>query len=284
MKARIGFLMLLVIGCVSIASAATTGSYYGSAKSITITKAGTVSGTLVGEYDPDDKTYSDYSGVYYLKFSLSRYKTCTLWGGNASVVDFSGASEEEFYDGDGSKYDDFFCPSLSFDTDMYDDTTARAIIYSDDWSSDDAKSVTYYVVVSGEIGDTFTLNYSPSIVEESIPTGFDPDHPGRITPSTTLQKLSAKLTENGYYLNVTGLKAAERTVFWVEDDTGASMESVSANGLTWEGFNKSGIPEENIHTAMVANVAGTYQVLLDGTVGDTVTLYYQKVADTANDD
>ncbi|MBP5226120.1 MAG: hypothetical protein J6336_01905 [Kiritimatiellae bacterium] len=284
MKMKIGFLACVLFGMALTSAAATAGSYYGSAKSITITKAGSVSGTLVAEYDPDDKEYTDF-GVFYLKFKLSRYSSCTLWGGNATMVQFSAESEDFFYDGDGSKYDDFYCPGLSFDTDTYDETVARGIIRSDDWDVDDAKSVTYYVMVEGEIGDTFTLNYSPSVVEESIPTGYDTDHAGKITPSAAQLKLNGKLTENGYYLDIAGLKVNDKVVLWADSDANINLTPVTVEGVTWEGFAKTGIADGNLHTALVANVAGTYQVLLDGdSDGTPFTLYYQKIADVTGDD
>lgn len=280
-KTKLFAAFLALSGLIGGTAVAATGDCYKNAKSL----SGSFQGNLVPEYDLEDGSYSD-NGVFYFKFTLKRGKPCTVWGSDAQEIAFDGWTEEDFYDGDGDKYDDFSCPSISFDTDSYDDSVARGIIYSDDWDEEDTKSVTYYVVLSGDVGQSFSINFAASVQEESIPTGYDEEHSKKITPSATIQKWSGKIYEGSYYLTASGLKAGDRVAMWTEPDAETDELSVSnvyeTAACEWQEFNRPEATDATVHTLLAATAAGSVDFALSGITGDTFTLYYVKV-DTASD-
>ena len=144
-----------VLACGTAFGAAKTGSYEGSAAGL----KGSQKVTLVGEYDPDDKTYSDYSGVYYMKVTISKGSSYSIWTDpNEDIsLDVYTNNEDAWVD---------------FDGDSLDDGTQYARLAASDWEAEDPSKVTFFVVVSGDIGSSATV-YSQNSWRSFVPVGVE---------------------------------------------------------------------------------------------------------------
>lgn len=163
-------------------AAAKTGSYEGSAAGL----KGSQKVTLVGEYDPDDKTYSDYSGVYYMKVSISKGSSYSIWTDpNEDVsLDVYTNNEDAWAD---------------FDTDSLDDGTSYARLAASDWYEDDPAKVTFFVVVSGDIGASVSV-YSQNSWRSFVPVGVE-DNKYKLTFSESQKTLSADFIDDEYWIS-----------------------------------------------------------------------------------
>ena len=144
------FCVIAGLGTAWCVLGATTGSYYGSAASISV--GATKSITLTAAYDPDDKSYDSDYGVYYLKFTATRGNAYTVYtSGTYQEISMSIDDVSTYYDKDVS------CPWFNVDTDP-DGVSQRGIIMEDDWSDEDTKSVTYYICIEGDVGWSLSVH------------------------------------------------------------------------------------------------------------------------------
>lgn len=198
MKKLLVFVSAFGLGLAALG--APKGSHEGAAAPIRV--GGSVSVTLVGEYDPEDGSTSDSYGVYYLEVTLTRGQSYTLsyTGGNADDVSVSAYPRDET----DSEFDrDIYAPMAGFDTDAHQGSVHVSWLYSSDWDEEDPTSWQYFICIDGEIGQTTTVTLQQGI-KTFIPEGYE-DNPKPITFSDTEKTLSnLKITEeDSYYLTAT---------------------------------------------------------------------------------
>ena len=157
--------------------------------------------TLVDEYDPELKEYYG-SGVRYYKITLQKGKEYTIWmnGGSAAEMQLSidvDWSLEEF-------------PSAWFNYVDYANGVRAAYMYADSWSDDDPSSFTYYVMITGEIGQQTMLYASQAIM--SFTQVGEEGNPKRLAISDTQVNDSASLIEGDYFYIAT-LEAGRKYMF-----------------------------------------------------------------------
>ena len=262
----------LVIGLVSLASVCWTSSAYavaGDSKATAVlltmkTTAQAKTVTLV-----EDPEYG--GGIYYFKVSLKVATGYTLWStGASSVSAYMGAWDADM----GSVNSDF----SSFST--RDGVNFWMTITPEDWW-DGMVSGTYYLVVSGNVGESFTLNWLQGVMEEPIPVGVE-ENPATISVGTTAAASSATLFSDGFYYYATTLAAGKRYKLW----------TVGGNALNG-GFYLGVYPtsevtppdvrdgdwtdEYNDAVVVIPAETGPYSVQVSGDAGTRFTLQYQVV-------
>ena len=157
--------------------------------------------TLVDEYDPEFKEYYG-SGVRYYKVTLRKGQEYTIWinGGSAAELQLDvdvDWSLEEF-------------PSAWFNYVDFANGVRAAYMYADSWSDDDPASFTYYVAISGEIGQQTMLYASQGIM--SFTQVGEEGNPKRLAISDTQVNDSASLIEGDYFYIAT-LEAGRKYMF-----------------------------------------------------------------------
>jgi len=189
------------LACWAQRASAATGDSKTTAASISVkTTPQSKSCTLV-----EDKEWG--TGVYYLKVSLKNGTGYTFWStGSSSISAYMGAWDSEF----GSVNNDFSAQTAS------DNLNFWLTVHPDDWW-EEMVSGTYYLVVEGDVGDSFTLNWVEGANEEPIPSG-DVDNPKQITVSTSAAATSASLLDDAYYFRAT-LTADKKYKFWTSGGT-----------------------------------------------------------------
>lgn len=178
------------------------------AESVKITSAGAVrTVTLVPFYDLDVEEkadrYDETQGVYFFKAKLQRGYSYTVWtegiGTNETMSVTTYAAEVD-EDSDASE------PSADFEEMEEPGFEQRLILYADEWYIDeddpaesDPKEWTYYIEVSGDVGDSLTVHFQQGVV---IPQGRE-ENPLTLSPSLAGSTVKRKLqTNNEYYTRV----------------------------------------------------------------------------------
>lgn len=185
-KALFGILIAAMAAFCEAASPA-NGSYIGKAISLKASQAV----TLVNEYDPDPDIKEFYdTGVCYYKIKLTKGAACTIWIVGGSAIDMSLSVDVNPNDEDW--------PFASFESEEYDGgATKAAFLYADSWDEDDPNSYTFYVQVSGDIGQQTTLYYSQGIV--SFTRVGEESSPKRLTFGDSQISDKASLIGGDYY-------------------------------------------------------------------------------------
>lgn len=166
--------------------------------------------TLVNEYDPDFKEFSD-SGVCYYKVALRKGVAYSFW--------ISGGSVDEMLlsvDVDWTLED---IPMASCDYEEYSSGVKAAFMYDYAWDEDDPSSFTYYVAVSGEIGQRTMLYFTQGIM--SFTRVGEESNPKRITVGDAQVNASETLIDGDYFFVaslIAGRKYMFRTTGGVADD------------------------------------------------------------------
>ncbi len=220
--------MALTLGLLASAAQAAvkTGAYYGTAASLSGSKAV----TLVAEYDSWDKSYSEYDGAYYFKFTAKRGQSYTVYttgmseGMSMDISDVSAYVEKEVS-----------CPSFEVGME-YDDVNMRGLLSADDWDEEsDDKSVTYYVYISGEIGDTVTVHLSNTYSPSTEPYGISDEKPLVLsTPTTTVSTRTSDAFIAGTFYYAVTLDKTKRYKFGTTggtEDDGFTMTIYGADGV-----------------------------------------------------
>ena len=194
--------LLAVVAGMTWSAFAASGNCEGNAVSISFSASGgyrTVQ--LVPAYDPEDKTSDPNQGVYYFKATLKRSIAYSVWTtgiGTNDTVQVSIYPEEP---PESSSKD---APSADFTEVDEPNNDQRYILYADDWyidpddpSASDPTSWTYLIEVTGDVGESVTVNFQQGVV---IPQGR-PEAPLTISPSTTPARITRKLQlDDEYYL------------------------------------------------------------------------------------
>ena len=189
--------LAMITAMVSFAETAKPGSCM--AKAIALKASQTV--TLVNEYDSEFKDFYD-SGVCYYKVTLKKGSAYSFWisGGAADdlmlTVDVDWTLEE--------------FPMASCDYAEYSSGVKAAFMYDDAWDEDDPSSFTYYVSVSGEIGQQTMLYFTQGIM--SFTQIGEESNPKRITVGDAQASESAKLIDGDYFF-VASLVAGRKYMF-----------------------------------------------------------------------
>lgn len=159
---------------------------------------------LVPAYDSEAESgsrYDDTQGVYYFKATLERGKAYTVWTSGIGTNDYISVNAYAAEPGESSDADG---PSAEFAEIEEPGAEQRFVLYADDWyidyedpSASDPKSWTYYVEITGDVGDTVTLNFAQGVV---IPQGRE-DNPLALTPTTSGGTVSRTLQlDNEFYM------------------------------------------------------------------------------------
>jgi hypothetical protein len=178
---------------------------------------------LLNEYDPEWKQYTDMGVVYY-KFQINRGTACTIWitGGKTAELSFSVDSYDMYVD-----TDDFVL--ASFDYEQRDNgATQIAYLRSEDWDEEDPWTSTFYIAVSGEIGDTCKLFFEYGI--HSFTQIGEESNPERITMTESLQTTSAKSLIEGEYYFASTLEQGRKYQIYTINGTSAAPMSLNVEG------------------------------------------------------
>ncbi len=256
----------------TVFGAAKTGSYEGSAAGL----KGSQKVTLVGEYDPDDKTYSEYSGVYYMKVTISKGSSYSIWTDPNEDV-----SLDVYTNNDDAWVD--------FDGDALDDGTQYTRLSAGSWYEDDPSKVVFYVLVSGDIGTSVGV-YSQSSWRSFVPPG-DEDNKYHLSFSESAKTFSSSfLDDDSYWMSATlskgrmyrirteGGTVADPTEFIIESD--ADTYEVYPDPEYAADTNNSAF----VFRPIITSSSATYQFRVVGTAGKDFVLHYQllksrKIAD-----
>ena len=191
---------LVLAGTLNVFAGATAGSCM--SKAVSLSSQQTV--RLVDEYDSDFGGNLG-TGVYYFKIKLSRGSQCTIW--------ITGGMTEEMMFSVDTDWDDESAPWAMFDYDYRDDgATQVAYMYADAWDEEDPSSGTYYVCISGEIGDTCTLRYSPGIV--TFVKEGEEGNPRRVVATESRQTEIKDQVGNGDFYYSLNLEAGFKYRLW----------------------------------------------------------------------
>ena len=184
--------------------------------------------TLVNEYDPELKDFYDM-GVCYYKVTLRKGTAYTIWinGGNSADMMMSVDVDWEQEN----------APFAMFDYMDYASGDKAAFMYADAWDEEDPASFTYYVAISGEIGDTCQLYYQTGI--KSFSQVGEEDNPRRITVSDTQVNDSRNLIAGDYYY-IVRLEAGRKYMFRT---TGGSAQSSLSMSIDPFDYLQEEIPE-----------------------------------------
>lgn len=238
----------------------------------------TKSFTLVNDGEGD--------GVAYLKVALKRGTPYTFWTTNITSVN----PEESAYimgfdviytylfrmEGEAPEVMEGYLSSSGEDerSENY-----RAFITADDWEwmiGEDETPTGYYLLFTGEIGESFTLASSQGIVEETIPTGTFEKPVNLPTPTTDAKTTAAtKITVDGDYNYLTTLTAGQRYRFTTQGGTTALPLTVSVSGSasTLITLNDEGATDGDVY--VIPTVTGAYYITVGGKEGQSFQLTYQ---------
>ena len=197
------------------------GSYIGKAIPLSVSQKV----TLVNEYDPDWGENTD-TGVAWYKVTLHKNSAATVWitgGDTAELWDFSV----------GLNYDDYddVMPMADFDLPFDRDEGALKIayLYPESWYDEDPNSVTFYVVISGEIGQTCNLYFASSIVSFTQPG--EEGNPKRIEISESSQKDLESLVTDGRFYYVAHMEAGRKYSVRTTGGTSVSPLGINLDGV-----------------------------------------------------
>ena len=188
MKKISAILAVLTLG-LAFQAEAVSGDRESSAVSLSAGKSKEI--TLVK--DPDG--YVD--GVYFLKITVRKNKSYTVWfeGGDAAGIGEAGLdiyAEEGSWDEDwgdddwnfdfNDDFDDWgddwgggtWPPSADFDLCTRQGDKYASWMYAEDWESDDPSSWTYYIEVSGQVGQKTTVYFAEGLKNFMEATGLNP--------------------------------------------------------------------------------------------------------------
>ena len=197
---KLSIVCLMVFGGVlpHCAASAVKGSCEAKADSVSMSASGAVrTVTLVEAYDEDGRLPADEvdpnAGVYYFKATLKRSIAYSVW---TTGIGTNDTVQVSIYPEEPSESSSKDAPSADFTEVDEPNNDQRYILYADDWyidpddpSASDPTSWTYLIEVTGDVGESVTVNFQQGVV---IPQGR-PEAPLTISPSTTpARKLSSR--------------------------------------------------------------------------------------------
>jgi hypothetical protein len=222
----------------------------------------------------DEKVEGELSGwgVYYFKVSLKRGTEYTFWT-SATSGDSVDASVGHVVAGE-------LWTAFS-GWPARDAKNVWLPITAADWEYDEElTSGTYYLVLSGEVDQSVTLNYVAAAVTEPIPVGTD-ENPATISVGTNLGATTANLHDGFYYFNMT-LTLGNKYKFWTEkgtqDNLGFDITIQAGDGvaepLVIEG---EWTDEYNNSKIVVPAQTGRHQAIVAGVDNAQFTFKYQVI-------
>lgn len=227
---------------------------------------------LVAEYDPDEKEYWEDSGVAYFKVKLSKGSEATIWisGGASSELDISVDTDMDSESFVG------FDPSESFSGGVQ-----ACYLYSDSWDEEyDPSSETFYVCISGDVGQQTSLYFQKSIKTFTIAGEYD--SPISLTMKTKEQNyggtmvteggetwFKAKLTAGAAYQVRTARGSAKTKALDIDfDATTLDIEEDFAYELA---------NTNNVKYWVYPETTATYKFCVSGDEKQAYTLYYRQI-------
>ena len=191
----------LAAAAVAVSYAAKSGSCESAASSLNVGKSTTVK--LVAEYDPDEKTYDEDTGVFYLKTTLSRGNAYTLtYGGtSAAEVDVNGYPRETTEKEDDNE---IYSPGASFSEAGEYNGVYVQYLQADEWDYEDPSSWLYYIEIRGDVGQSVSVALQSGIVEYAEPGTAD--NPTKLTFADKASSGTYSFIEGEYYFSA-ALKA-----------------------------------------------------------------------------
>ena len=210
--------LFAVMGTVAAFGAAATGNC--PSKAVALKASQTVK--LVNEWDPDIGFLD--MGAYYYKVKLTKGIPYTIWMTGGSTADM----ELMVY----SDWEDDNAPMASFMPEEFQDGLIKAqYLFADEWSEDDPSSGTYYIQVSGEIGQTANLFFTAGI--QSFIREGEEGNPKRITFTQSAQTQSASLLETGEYYFIASLEAGRKYRFRLNSGGASSPLALDVYGADY---------------------------------------------------
>lgn len=228
-------LIALCVGFCGMSHAAAKGSCESEAVSIDFNSSGVArTVTLGAEWFPAEEGVAGYYdtsgvGVYYFKATLKRSYAYTVWTQGITTNDEISVA---CYAAD-PKDDDDWGPSADF-TEMEDfGGDQRFVLFADDWyideedkSENDPKSWTYYIQITGNVGDQVTINFQSGAI---IPPGRV-ENPRSITPSANRSTVKDILQLDGEYLLRARLQAGRLYYFCTTGGTDTMQLNMLVSG------------------------------------------------------
>ncbi len=242
-------------------ASAAHGAATGSCESKSASLKGSQRVTLVGEYD--DGETSDWSGVYYMKVTISKGSSYSVWTDPNDDVTLDVYTNDE----------DAF---VSFDVDSMDDGTQYARLAGSEWDVDDPSKVTFYVCVSGDIGTSVGV-YSQAAWRSFVPVGSE-DNKYSMSFSESAKTLSASFIDGEYWITSSltkGRMYRVRTVGGVPGDPVAF--EIDAEADAYRLYDDPEYASDTNNTAFVFSpeASGRFSFRVSSGTNDTFKLVYQ---------
>ncbi len=244
-----------------VGSAAVAAAAAGNCESKAVAIKGSQTVTLVNEWDPEWKEFSD-TGVYYYKVTLSKGAAYSIWLEGGNVDDM------ELY-----VYTDFDKGYITeFESDETD-TVKFARLAPGDWDEDDPSKVTFYIQVSGEIGLSATLNAANGY-RSFVPVGSE-DNPRALTFSNKPVSLTDAFLDGSYYMTA---RLTANHMYRISTSGGTVDSPVTLSVDTgddeeFETYEDVAAPG-NMSLVLAPTVSGNYEIVAEGT-NATFSVTYQ---------
>lgn len=198
------------------AAAADAGSCESKAKDIKV--GGSANVKLVNEWDPDSKEYWD-AGGYYLKVTLARGTSYTVWIDSGDFADLSlSAYARPTTEAEDEK--EIWGPSADFGAPEEYKTATAVFLDKADSDPEDPTSWLYYIYVAGDIGQTCTVHIEQGL-KSFRPEGVE-DNPLKLTVKNDLTTISKNFTDEGGYYMTASLKKDRKYLFMTQGGTAES--------------------------------------------------------------
>ena len=249
------------------AFAAKTGSCEKEAASL----KGSQTVVLTEEYDPEDKEYSD-NGVYFYKVTLSKGTPFTIWVSG-------GAAEEMSLDVYTDFDKDYY---TSFELGETDDGIQFARLAAGDWDEEDPSKVSFYVQVSGEVGNEATVQSQSSWIS-FVPYGSE-EYKKPLTFAESQKTMSARFLDDGEYWMTARLTAGR--LYRMRTTGGTAEDPVSLDAMTssddMEEFNviddlQYAADSNNVAFVIEPAETGTYFFQAMGPTNGAFTVVYEQL-------
>lgn len=253
-----------VLFALQAAAARVTGDSMAKAKSVAFSaRQGSVSGTLVDEFDTD---WNENTGwpVYWFKATLRKNTAYTIWTtGGTTDAPLSIESQTD------PNKDVWTWFTVETAKDGYNGYGTLAVA---DWDEDDPSSVVFYFCVAGDdVGQSFTFNYQQGIVADDSGVLGSELKPQSISVGESETKLSGKgLTDflDQYWYKTGTLAAGEKYYFAVTAaDTNVTADISFSNpedsDIDFEWTRLSEKDESEARYQVVPSVAGPLHVTVD---------------------
>ena len=271
--------LLAALSCgVSLhAASGAKGSCEAKAQEIGVGWSGTV--RLVEEFDPDwGESFG--TGAYYLKVTLQRGHSYTIWteGGNVADI-WTDAYAYDNWEGD------VWPPMAGF----YDGDTQSGKnllwMYADDWDSTDPSSWPYFIYLNGQVGQYTTVHIAEGVI--SFKEKGTAGNPELITVKDSNQEAARKITDEGEYYFKANLTEGRK--YFVRTAGGTAAKPYSLKVASEKLFDDAADPAysgdaNNKAFIVYPQESGMFQfVVFGGAPKDAFSLIYRSVPSRSAD-